>query len=302
MAVVLDLAEYQHGVVLTRQLRERGVTEAALSRLASSQLLVPIRRGAWCAGRRPSEWQKTVAVGLLAGPDAALSHGTAARIHRFPGMPPESPPEVSVRYPRGLNMAGVTVHRVERLDPSDVQLYRGVPVTTPARTLVDLAGTLAPRQLARAFDEGLIARSVAAGAVGGALDRTSPRRGARLLRSLVDERLGRSHPDSALEARVIGVLAPLQPFEVHHQLILGGELVIVDIAWPADRAALECDGWAIHSRSRTKFDRDRRRDNLLVAHGWRTGHVTSTMSDREILRTALDILLARRRAPLPGGA
>lgn len=294
MAVVLDVAGRQHGVVLSSQLRDRGLSQEVQLRLASGGLLVPIRRGAWSARGGPTEWQHTVAVGLLAGPASALSHGTAARMHRFPCSTVTPPPEVSIVYPRSLRMAGVTVHRVERLDPCDVELLRGVSVTTPARTLVDLAARLSARELARSFDEALIAGAVDAEAVRSALHRVRSRRGVRLLGSLVEERSGRSRPDSILEAKVIHVLEPLRPFEVHHQLILDGELLIVDIAWPEEQVALECDGWVVHSRSRTKFDRDRRRDNLLVAHGWRAGHVTSAMSDQDILRTAVRLLLRRR--------
>ena len=294
------MADRQHGVVMSRQIRELGVTERVLRRLIRQGWLVPVRRGAWVVGRQPSPWQQTVAVSLLCGPSSALSDTTAARIHRFPHLAAGPQPEVSIVYPRSLSLAGVTVHRVCDLHACDVQTVQGVTVTTPARTLVDLATHLPEPLVARLFDEALIARTVDAAAVGAALDRVRPRPGVRFLRSLVAVRSGRAVPESHLEARVAAVLEPLAPFEVQYQVVLDGHLLVLDVAWPDARVAIESDGWAVHARSRTNFDRDRRRDNLLAAHGWLIGHVTSAMSDQEILATAARLLL--RRAAGAGGA
>lgn len=290
---VLALADRQHGVVLSRQLREQGVSDRVLHRLIRQGWLVPVRRGAWVIGRHPSPWQRTVAVSLLAGPSSALSHMTAARIHRFPALAAGPQPEVSVVYPRSVSLAGVSVHRVSDLHPCDVRPVQGIAVTTPARTLVDLAAHLPEPLVAKLFDEALISRSTDAAAVGEALDRVRPRPGVRVLRSLVEARSDRPVPESQLEARVVAALESLGPFEVHYQVVLEGRLLVLDVAWPEARVAIESDGWAVHARSRTNFDRDRRRDNLLAAHGWLTGHVTSVMSGQEILATATGLLLRR---------
>ncbi len=294
---MLRLADRQHGVVLSSQLRSQGVSEGVLRRLAVRGWLVPVRRGAWAVGRTPTPWQHVVAVGLLAGPSAALSHTTAARIHRFAPVAARPEAEISVRYPRNSRMEGVCVHRVRDLGPHDVQEVRGVAVTTPARTLVDLASGLPEPLIGTIFDEALIARTLDADSVRAVLDRSCRRPGIAYMDALVESRLERPGADSALEARVIAVLEPLAPFEVQHQVILDGRLLVLDVAWPEARVALESDGWAVHTRSRSKFDRDRRRDNLLAAHGWLTGHVTSAMSDHEILATAARLLVRRTSEP-----
>ena len=295
---VLRLADRQHGVVLSSQLRAGGVSDQTVRTLAGKGWLVAVRRGAWVVGRPPTSWQQVVAVGLLAGPSAALSHTTAARIHRFAPVVGGPRPEISVRYPRNSRMDGVCVHRVRDLGPRDVLEVRGVSVTTPARTLVDLAARLPGPLIATMFDEALIARALDAGEVGAVLDRLPNRRGIAHLRSLVESRLERPVADSRLEARVVAVLEPLAPFQVQHQVILDGRVLVLDVAWPEARVALESDGWAVHTRSRSKFDGDRRRDNLLAAHGWLTGHVTSAMSDHEILATAARLLLLRTASPV----
>ena len=73
------------------------------------------------------------------------------------------------------------------------------------------------------------------------------------------------------------------PFETQYELVLEGKLIRLDIAWPWWRVAAEVDGWGVRSRSRTKFDEDRYRMNLLLAYGWRVAHLTSAMSQARIL-------------------
>lgn len=174
---MLRLADRQHGVVLSSQLRSEGISHEVLRRLAGQGWLVPVRRGAWAVGRSPTPWQQVVAAGLLAGPSAALSHTTAARIHRFSSVAGGPGAEVSVRYPRNPRMEGVCVHRMRDLDPLDLQEVRGLSVTTPARTLVDLASRLPDPLIGTIFDEALIARALEAETVRAVLDRIGHRPG-----------------------------------------------------------------------------------------------------------------------------
>ena len=114
--------------------------------------------------------------------------------------------------------------------------------------------------------------------------------GQALLGPLVDARGGDPRVESRLEQRAVRALAPLAPFVTQHQLLLGGQVVVLDIAWPEVRVGVEVDGFAAHGRSRARFDADRRRDNLLTAHGWRIAHVTSAMDDATILEAVRRIL------------
>ena len=227
-----------------------------------------------------------MAVGLLAGPGAVLSHGTAAAIHGLPGLIAPKVPELTVANPRHPRPPGAVVHRVDHIDPCDIEIRRGLQVTTPERTVIDLASQLDGPLLARILDEGSIAGLWTSEDVMACAERvgTKGRRGSVTLRTLLAERGHEPQADNMLELRMIRVLAPYAPFETQFHLVLDGELLILDIAWPQWRVGAEVDGWWVRNQSRTKFDRTFSRANLLIAHHWRIAHLTSTMDDLTVLR------------------
>jgi very-short-patch-repair endonuclease len=282
---LLSRAEAQHGVVTLAQLAVCGFSPRSVARLCQSGWLRRVRRGAYAiGGRPPSPWEPAVAVALLAGPDATLSHYTAAAIHRLPVALPDDALEVTVELRRCPRLEGVTVHRVQGLDPNDVVRIKGIRVTTPSRTVVDLAARFGPDYLSRVVDEGRIGRLWTLEDLAASAERAGPRgrgRNATLLGLI--QRQEDVQIESVLEARVIRVLEPFAPFEVQYQLVLDGQLLILDVAWPRPRVAVESDGWGVRSQSRLKFDQDRRKGNLLAAHGWTVVHLTSAMSDAEIV-------------------
>ncbi len=104
-------------------------------------------------------------------------------------------------------------------------------------------------------------------------------------------RTGAGRADVDLEARAAQALASLGPFELQYQLVLDGRVYIIDLAWPLYRVAVECDGWEVRSRSRGKFDADRRKENHLASHGWTVVHLTSAMSDDEMRAAVVSVLL-----------
>jgi hypothetical protein len=175
---------------------------------------------------------------------------------------------------------------VERLDDRDVEIRRGLRVTTPARTLVDLVSRLDDPLLARILDEGGIAGMWELEDVEAAARRAGSRGrgGMAMLQDALGLRVREPAGESMLEVRMIRALAPFAPFETQYHLVLDGELLILDIAWPAWRVAAEADGWWARAHSRTAFDRTLHRNNLLVAHGWRVVHLTSTMDDASVRR------------------
>ena len=79
----------------------------------------------------------------------------------------------------------------------------------------------------------------------------------------------------------------------------GTDVIILDIAWPESGVAVESDGWRVRSRSRGKFDQDRRKANLLAAAGWIVIHATSAMGDEEIREAVQRVLWARRTPTRP---
>jgi hypothetical protein len=191
------------------------------------------------------------------------------------------------------------LHRVERLDDRDVEIRRSLRVTTPARTLVDLVSRLDAPFLARVLDEGCIAGLWKLEEVAAAARRAGSRgrRGMARLHDALGQRIDEPAAESMLELRMIRVLAPFAPFETQYHLVLDGELVILDIAWPPWRVAAEVDGWWARAHSRTTFDRTLHRNNLLVAHGWRVVHLTSTMDDASVRRDVGRVLPSELMRP-----
>lgn len=257
-----------------------------------------MHRGVYaCPGTRLSPWGEAMALSRTCGANAVLSYSTAPAIHSFPAVPPSPWPEITVvgtRHPRPERAA---VHRVARLTEADIEMRSGVAVTRPARTLVDIAARFEAEDLGRLVDEGVIGRLWTIEGLGHAIRRTGGRgkAGVANLTALVACRRGEPSWDSHLERKVCRILGPYGPFQVHYQLVFDGSLIILDVAWPERKVAVEIDGFAVHGASRAKFDRDRRHGNLLAAHGWRVARVTSAMDADEILRV-VGLLVGRGAA------
>lgn len=179
------------------------------------------------------------------------------------------------------------------LPSDDVMVHRCAPVTRPVRTLLDLSPALGPVLLEKTVDEGLIAGLWGEAELVALVERSSGRPGVDRLRRVMAARA--SSPAASarvpLEGRAGRALASLGPFETGHQIVLDGRVYVIDIAWPAYKVAVECDGWTVRSRSRSKFDHDRRKDNHLASHGWTVVHLTSAMSDDEMRAAVVRVLL-----------
>jgi hypothetical protein len=182
-------------------------------------------------------------------------------------------------------MAGVRVHRSRTLLPTDIQVRHGVAVTTPVRTVIDLAARFHEPLLGLIVDEGAISGLWTAEMLEARLDqldRGVP--GTAELRRLLGDRLGEGRPDSRLEQRVIRTVKRCFPgYIVHYEQVLDGQVIVMDIGWPALKLDGEVDGMTTRTRSRTKFERVERRANLLQAHGWRIVHFTASMHEQEII-------------------
>ena len=226
-----------------------------------------------------------MAAALAAGPGAVVSHAGAAAFHRLNGLAAASHvPELIVprdRYPR---LSGVVVHRCGPLSPQDIAVKCGVLVTSPARALIDLAGRYKLKALERILDEGLIERRFGIVEVQRCLGRTAPNApGRSQIQQLLTVRSEGPAADSILEARSFEALQPLAPFKVHFILGIGGNVYVLDAAWPDRRVAAEVVGRSHRMASRSAFDRERRKLNALAGAGWRVAHLTSAMSAPEMV-------------------
>jgi hypothetical protein len=227
------------------------------------------------SGRRTQRWPR--------GGDFAPSGGGDSTLL---GIAPPVP-ELIVVGASGRSLAGTKVHySTHDLPAEDVHLWSGLKITSPVRTLADIARGIEDQLLGKIVDEGTIARLWTPEQIDQRVARLDGPgwHSCKRLRGLLVPRLGHGDPDSALEQRVIRLLdGQVPPFEVHLVVFLEGQAVEMDIAWKEHRIDGEADGLAVRKTSRSKFDWDRERANLLTRHAWRQVHFTSTMSDRTIL-------------------
>lgn len=271
-----DLAAAQDGLVSRRQLAHLSIDEVKW--LVRDGQLVHYRRGVYRVNGSPLSVWTPLRAALLAIPGAVASHRAAAGLHRFPGIRPGAT-EVSVFGRTTPRVPGVTAHRGNLIIPGDITVVEGFPTTTPARTLVDLAGELDPSLLERMLDRCAVDDVVAC------LDRlgTAGRRGSRRLQPLLAARVGGDSPLEQLWLRRLrraGLPSPIVGF----QLVVSGRVLVLDMAWPEHRVAVEVDGWSAHG-TRTQFDRDRERDLLATRAGWRILRVTSRTPLGEVTAT-----------------
>ncbi len=245
------------------------MTARQIDERVASGLLIPEHRAVYrLAGAPRSREQALLAACLAAGTGAVASHRSAGVLWTLRGVEAEKP-EIIVPGTRCPTLRGVLVHRTDRLDDIDVSRRRRIPVTTPARTLLDL-GAVAPALVVEsALEDALMRRLVTFALLTGTLDRLGGpgRNGAGVLRALVEERDPATAPtQSMLEDllfRVVkrgGLPAPVRQYEVAG--------VLLDGAYPHVRLGLEADSRIWHG-GRLDVQRNSDKANILLAHGWR---------------------------------
>jgi very-short-patch-repair endonuclease len=182
-------------------------------------------------------------------------------------------PEVTVCDTTPRTHAGIRVHRTIYLDACDVRQRAGIPVTAPARTLVDLASLLSYEALRAATARALSAQQLSVADLALAVDRLGPRKGAAKLRRVLASRPAPTR--SALEDVVLRLIdrADLSRPDVNLALNLDGRRVIPDFRWADRRLIVEADGDAWHDNKAAR-EADAERQALLEAHGERVLRVT----------------------------
>jgi predicted transcriptional regulator of viral defense system len=290
--VIAEKAASQHGVVALRQLLDEGVSaSAARSRVASGKLH-RVHRGVYAVGHplltREGRWMAAV---LACGPQGVLSYRSAASLW---GLRANGRSVIDVTVPsrNGRAREGIDVHRSGTLDGSDIDAVDGIPTTSVARTLLDVAEVIDRRGIERALDRAEALRLLDVRAIDEVLARAGGRRGAAALRAVVSEiRLGTTLTRSELEERFLSICrdAGLPPDAVNAWIPdPGGGGAEADFVWRRQRLIVEVDGRAEHGTWRA-FEHDRRRDQRLMLLGWRVvrftwqqvlfepGHVAATL-------------------------
>jgi hypothetical protein len=197
-------AARQHGVVAGRQLVAIGIGRGAIAHRVACGRLHRVHAGVFAVGHealsRPGSWMAAV---LACGDDAVLSHRSAAALW---GIRDSAHADADVTVARQRRRPRIDTHRA-KLARDEVAVERGIPVTTPARTLLDLAGALTPPQLERAIHETEYRRLTSPLALDALLARLQGRRGSTALQAVVDRRaIGRYRTRTDFEAEFLALL------------------------------------------------------------------------------------------------
>ena len=295
---LLVQATSQHGLVHRSQLTAAGysrdtvallVRNGVLERLSSQVLRL--------RGAPATSGQRRLAAVLDAGGGAALAHLSAAHVW---GMARRSPRRDHVVKPRDERHRRTPhiglVHTARRLLPSHVVHVDGLPVTTPARTIVDLALTEPFGRVARLLDNAWGRRLLSIGELTGVLDevRCRGRRGVLLLDHLLAERIGHRAPESGLEVRFEQILRRHRLPAMDRQVDIGdgaGWFCRADFARLVDGVAGFVDGATFH-----RALLDRRHDDAQTARLRAMGLRVFRVSDAQILYDAPSVARAVRDA------
>ncbi|MFL5891343.1 MAG: DUF559 domain-containing protein [Solirubrobacterales bacterium] len=223
------------------------------------------------------------------GPDAVLSHFSAATLWEFVDWDGRHP-EVTVRRVGARRREGIRIHRTNELERRDVMRHKGIPVTSPTRTLIDLASVVNYKLLRTAVRRSLARHRTSVRQLATASRRLGPRRGSGNLRRL----LATAAPTrSELEDVVFDLIMDagfVRP-DVNRPLLLAERRVIPDFRWPEPRVVVEADRRAWHDNPIARAD-DAERQALLEAHGDRVLRVTWTQAVRKPAETVARIQAA----------
>lgn len=273
IGVITALAERQHGVIAAPQLYSLGLSETQVRTRAGNGLLHRVHRGVYAMGhaRLTSEGRWMAAV-LACGEGAVLSHQSAGelwKIRQSRGQASEAVSiEVAIPRARGArSRTGLMVHRVPTLRAGETTARDGIPVTSPARTILDLARRLPLRQLERAVDEAERLRLCTQGDLEKIVRAHLGRAGAGALAALLREhRAGSTATRNSFEERFFALCRSRHlPQPVVNVPLLG---YVVDFLWADAKLIVELDGHASH-RTRAAFQADRDRDGRLAIAGYR---------------------------------
>ena len=264
---LLTIAGRQHFVFSARQARDVEMSSSTIQRYAAHGRFVRLHRGVYLIGGTEIRWQQLATGAWLAcGPRSVLSFGTASAIWAF--CEDVEVADVTVPATHRRSHPNVLVHKSRRLDAVG---HRGFRVTSPMRTLLDLAAVEREDRLARFLDLAHRRRLVDLERFRAYLAEpfAAARPGSGVLRAMVDARDPtapiESDPETLLfEAlRMGGVPLPQPQFWVTTRR----RRCRIDFAYPQARVAIEIDSWTDHG-TRSAFEADRARQNELVELGW----------------------------------
>jgi hypothetical protein len=289
------LAARQHGVVAHRQLANMGLGPSAIQHWLMGGRLHRVHKGVYAVGHPVLSLQgRRMAAVLACGPGAVLSHRDASELWDIHRTSRRAIDVTASRARRGH--PGIDIHRARRLDPRDRTIRDGLPVTTVARTLLDLAEVVRLRQLERAVDEAERRRLFDLNEVNATCRRNPGRRGIKPLRIVIANATEPPATRRELEGRFAEFCRDAGlPRPAFNVMVAGYE---VDAVWEKAKLVVELDSWEFHG-GRRAFETDRERDTALHLAQYRPVRVTWRKLTREPAKLAreLRVLSASSSAP-----
>jgi hypothetical protein len=294
--LIAELAGGQHGVIARRQLRCIGLTRDEIDYRVRLGRLHVIHRGIYAVGhRRVSLDGRRMAVVLACGHGARLSHRDAAAAYLIRHC---NRNVFEVTVPRnGRPRPGIQLH-FARLPDDEVTTLRGIPITTVARTLLDLAAVCDRRDVEKAMKEAEVRRLAGPLSLPQLAARHPSHRGTATVRAIV-ERLaaGDEITKEEFASRLLSLLdwAGLPRPSLNVWVRVGKRSYECDCVWWEQEVMAELDGYAVHG-TRQNFEGDRERDRVLQADGWRVVRITWRQlcdSPEAVVRDLRALLLER---------
>lgn len=298
------LMEAQHGLIARRQALALGLSPDRVRGMTERGLWTIDQRGVYGSAGAPRTPERAILAAVLAaGPDAMASHRSAAYLWDL--IDAEAFAEITVPRRAGPSPRRTVVHRIADVDDAVRSVRRGVPVTNPLRTLVDLGSVLAMSDLRSAVHAAVARHLVTYSALEAELDRLGKpgRHGVGPLRRVVTERFDRRRAPSVLEARTDRVIAMANIPAPEVERIAGpdGEYR-TDYRWRDVLLILEVKGFAAHGSPEASAADIERELAIAEADGYQIISADWALVTRRPRRLArqLETIYWRRRRLLLG--
>jgi len=302
-AAVASVAGRQEGLVTRGQLEACGLSAGQAKRWVRDGHLHPVFRTVYILGHPTLGPRARMRAAVLACPGAVISHRSAAALLGIREVAPVVIDLIPL-VEHGRKIDGIKAHRVPFPGPSEVRSVHGIPCTTAARAVVDLAGVHGIVQLREVVEMAAARRVLDLAAIDAVLADGPKRRGAPCLRRVLKEwrRVAETAKyatvRSLFEAKLLPLIAAAGlPIPLVNARVRTAERVLeVDLLWPEQRFVVEADSRRHHAIE-VAFERDRRRDRELLAADYQVLRVSWREAEREA-----DAVLAVIGARLRRGA
>jgi very-short-patch-repair endonuclease len=269
-----------HAVISSTELERFGITPREIQRLLRERRLVSYIRGVYRLAGAPETTHQAAALACTCGPDVAVSHTSAGRIWGFRQLGADRQLHVLIGGPAHRRLPGATVHRCHHIDAVDlVDRADGIRVTSPPRTVFDLASVVGDERLESIIEQVLhdgLATIPTLLAIGRRLRRRGRDGSARYGRVLQSRPAWLKPVGSDLELiveRAIIAAGLPRPLRQHPIRLRSGDVIRPDFYWPAEAEVLEVDHVTWHG-GKLDLTEDKRRDRMLRQLGIGTTRVT----------------------------